>query len=60
MKQFLIERVAGPACSPDAQYLSFYDEEAIDRQVKDRVEYILSGLGNGILWLVLCHGYSDG
>jgi TolB protein len=50
-ERFLWERAAGPSWSSDGQYLSFYGEEGVDRQVRDGVEYVVSEVTNGVLWL---------
>jgi Tol biopolymer transport system component len=50
-EQFLLERAAGPSWSPNGEYLSFFGEEGVDRQVRDDGEYVVPGISNGILWL---------
>jgi phosphate transport system substrate-binding protein len=58
-EQFLLERAAGPSWSPSGQYLSFYGEEGVDRQVRNGVEYAVSGISNGILWIKVASFPSD-
>jgi ABC-type phosphate transport system substrate-binding protein/Tol biopolymer transport system component len=58
-EQFLLERAAGPSWSPSGQYLSFYGEEGVDRQVRNGVEYAVSGITNGILWVKVANFPSD-
>ncbi len=58
-EQFLLERAAGPSWSPDGQYLSFYGEEGVDRQVRGGTEYVVPEITNGILWLKVMNFPSD-
>jgi TolB protein len=58
-EQFILERAAGPSWSDDGQFLSFYGEEGVDRQVRDGVEYAMSGISNGILWVKVANFPSD-
>jgi len=58
-EQFLLERAAGPSWSPDGVYLSFFGEEGVDRQVREGVEYSVSGITNGILWMKVANFPSD-
>jgi Tol biopolymer transport system component len=58
-EKFLLERAAGPSWSPDGQRLSFYGEEAVDKQVRNGVEYAVSGITNGILWLWVANWPDD-
>jgi TolB protein len=48
-EQFILTRAAGPSWSPGGEYIFFYGEEAIDRQVIGGVEYIFDGVSNGIV-----------
>lgn len=58
-EQFILERAAGPSWSDDGQYLSFFGEEGVDRQVRDGVEYVMPGVSNGILWVRVANFPSD-
>ncbi|UCC88751.1 MAG: PD40 domain-containing protein [Anaerolineales bacterium] len=58
-EQFLLERAAGPSWSSDGEYLGFFGEEGVDRQVRDGAEYVVSGISNGILWLNVASFPSD-
>jgi Tol biopolymer transport system component len=58
-ERFLLERAAGPSWSRDGQYLSVFGEEGVDRQVRDRAEYVIEGITNGILWLKVADFPSD-
>ena len=42
-------RAAGPSWTPDGQYIFFYGEEGVDRQVIDGIEYVFDGVTNGIV-----------
>jgi Tol biopolymer transport system component len=48
-EQYIIGRAAGPSWSPDGQFIYFYGEEGIDRQVIEGVEYVFDGISNGIV-----------
>jgi len=50
-ERFLLERAAGPSWSQDGEYLSFYGEEGVDRQVRENTEYVVEGITNGVLWV---------
>ncbi len=50
-ERFLLERAAGPSWSRDGEYLSFYGEEGVDRQVRENTEYVVEGITNGVLWV---------
>jgi len=58
-EQFLFERAAGPSWSPEGQYLSIFGEQGVDRQVRDGVEYSISGITDGILWLKVANWPND-
>jgi hypothetical protein len=58
-ERFLLERAAGPSWSRDGQYLSFYGEEGVDRQVRGGVEYVVEGITNGVLWLKVANFPAD-
>jgi Tol biopolymer transport system component len=48
-EQFIIGRAAGPSWTPDGQFIYFFGEEGIDRQVINGVEYVFDGVSNGIV-----------
>ena len=58
-EKFLLERAAGPSWSPDGTTLAFYGEEGVDRQIRDGVEYTVSGITDGILWMTVSNFPSD-
>ncbi len=58
-EKFIFERAAGPSWSNDGIYLSFYGEEGVDRQYRGGVEYNVSGVTNGILWIKVANFPSD-
>ena len=45
-ERFLMQRAAGPSWSRDGQYLSFFGEEGVDRQIRDGVEYVINDITN--------------
>ncbi len=47
--QLLLSSAAGPSWSPGGNYIYFYGESGIDRQVRDGVTYNFSGYSNGIM-----------
>lgn len=58
-EKFLLERAAGPSWSPDGTTLTFYGEEGVDRQIRNGVEYIVSGITDGILWMTVANFPND-
>jgi Tol biopolymer transport system component len=58
-EKLLLERAASPSWSSDGQYLSIYGAEGVDRQVRDGVEYVVSGITNGVLLLKAANFPSD-
>ena len=48
-EQYIMGRAAGPSWTPDGQYIFFYGEEGVDRQVVDGIEYVFDGVTNGIV-----------
>ncbi len=58
-EKFLLERAAGPSWSPNGTTLAFYGEEGVDRQIRDGVEYVVSGITDGILWMTVANFPGD-
>lgn len=54
-EQLLVTRAAGPSWTPDGRYIFFYGEEAVDRQIRDGVEYVNPNyrVANGIVRLTM-------
>lgn len=54
-EQLLVTRGAGPSWTPDGRYIFFYGEEAVDRQIRDGVEYVNPNyrVANGIVRLTM-------
>lgn len=50
-EQFLLSRAAGPSWTPDGRQIFFYGEEAVDRQTRDTINYVIDGISNGIVAL---------
>jgi Tol biopolymer transport system component len=48
-EKLLLQRAAAPSWSSDGQYLCIFGEEGVDRQIRDGVEYSVSGITNGIV-----------
>jgi Tol biopolymer transport system component len=48
-EQFILGRAAGPSWTPNGQYIFFYGEEGVDRQVREGIEYVFDGVTNGIV-----------
>ncbi len=58
-EKFLLERAAGPSWSPNGTELAFYGEEGVDRQIRDGVEYVISGITDGVLWVTVSNFPND-
>lgn len=54
-ERLVVTRGAGPSWTPDGQYLFFYGEEGIDRQIRDGIEYVNPNysVSNGIIRLTI-------
>lgn len=54
-EQLLVTRGAGPSWTPDGQYLFFYGEEGVDRQIRNEIEYVNPNysVSNGIIRLTM-------
>ena len=51
-EQFILGRAAGPSWTPGGDYIFFYGEQGVDRQVIEGTEYVFDGISNGIVSMV--------
>ena len=54
-ERLIVTRGAGPSWTPDGQYIFFYGEEGVDRQIRNEIEYVNPNysVSNGIVRLTM-------